>query len=109
MAWLLRDGEVLASLEVASGHRERSRGLLGRDGLDGALLLERTHSVHTFGMRFALDVALCDRRLVVLRTRRVVPNRLVLPVGRCRQILEAEAGTFAHWALRPGDQLEIRR
>lgn len=109
MAWLLRDGEVLASLEVASGRRERGRGLLGRDGLDGALLLERTRSVHTFGMRFAVDVALCDGELVVLRTLRAAPHRLVLPVRRGRHVLEAEAGAFAHWQLRPGDELEVRR
>ena len=36
---MLRDGEVLASLEVADSRRARSRGLLGRDGVDGALLL----------------------------------------------------------------------
>ena len=40
VAWLVRDGEVLAALEVADVvRRARLRGLLGRDGVDGALLL----------------------------------------------------------------------
>ncbi len=39
MPWLLRDGEVLATLEVAESFAGRARGLLGRDGIDGALLL----------------------------------------------------------------------
>lgn len=108
MAWLLRDGEVLASLEVASGHRDRRRGLLGRDGFEGALLLERTRSVHTFGMRFAVDVAFCDAELEVLRTVRLAPHRLALPVRRARRVLEAEAGAFAHWGLCAGDRLEVR-
>ena len=57
MAWLLRDGEVLASVEVASSLVARSRGLLGKKGYEGALLLRHTRSVHTLGMRFAIDVA----------------------------------------------------
>ncbi len=108
MAWLLRDGEVLASLEVAATRAERRRGLLGRDGIDGALLIERSRSVHTAGMRFALDVALCDAELEVVRTRRLVPWRVTLPVAGARCAIEAEAGAFARWGLRPGDRLEVR-
>ena len=108
MAWLLRDGEVLASLEIASGRGARRRGLLGRPGFEGALLLERTRSVHSFGMAFPLDVAVCDADLVVLHTRRLVPGRVTLPVARGRQVIEAEAGCFARWALVVGDALEVR-
>jgi uncharacterized membrane protein (UPF0127 family) len=109
MAWLLREGEVLASLELAESRRARSRGLLGRDGLEGALLLDRTRSVHTVGMRFPIDVAVCDADLVVLRTCRLRPGRVTLPVRHGRQVIEAEAGAFARWGLVAGDQLEVRR
>jgi uncharacterized membrane protein (UPF0127 family) len=108
MAWLLRDGEVLASLEVAASRRDRSRGLLGRDHLDGALLIERARSVHSIGMRFAIDVAFCDHDLLVVRTVGLRPGRVTLPALRARHVIEAEAGTFVHWGLRPGDALEVR-
>ncbi len=108
VAWLLRDDEVLASLEVARDRRARRRGLLGRDGVDGALLLAGTRSVHTLGMRFALDVAWCDSDLVVLRTATVGRHRLTPPVRGARSVLEAEAGTFSRWGLRPGDRLAVR-
>ncbi len=109
MAWLLRDGEVLAALEVAERRAERTRGLLGRDSFEGALLLPRTRSVHTFAMRFPLDVAFCSRDLVVLSTvLGMRPHRVGRPRLRCRYVLEAEAGAFERWRLRPGDQLEIR-
>lgn len=111
MSWLVRDGEVLASLEVASSHRNKGRGLLGRDGFDGALLLERTRSVHSFGMRFPIDVAFCAAEadeLEVVRTLRLVPGRVTAPVWRARCVIEAEAGRFAHWELRVGDRLERR-
>ena len=61
MASLVRDGTVLASAEVATTRRARRRGLLGRDGVDGAFVLRPCRQVHTFGMRFPIDVAWCDR------------------------------------------------
>ncbi len=109
MPWLLRDGEVLSTLEVADSWATRARGLLGRDGIEGALLLEPARSVHTVGMRFAIDVAICDRDLVVLHTVTLRPFRMTLPRRRARSVLEAEAGAFARWRLQAGDQLEVRR
>ena len=108
MAWLVRDGQVLASLEVAASVRERTVGLLGRDGIEGALLLRPAMSVHTLGMRFPIDVAFLDRDLRVLRVRTMRPWRMGRPVFSARAVLEAEAGTFASWELGVGDALEIR-
>lgn len=108
MAWLLRDGEVLASLEVADGAVARTRGLLGRDALDGALLIKPALSVHTIGMRFALDVAFCDRELVVVdMVCGMRPWRLGRPRLGARSVIEAEAGSFDRWKLSVGDALEI--
>jgi uncharacterized membrane protein (UPF0127 family) len=108
MGWLLRDGEVLASLELARDRKARRRGLLGRDGIEGALLLQPCRSVHTLGMRFPIDVAFCDAELVVLRVVRMDRFRLCRPVWRARVAIEAEAGAFARWGLNPGDQLEVK-
>jgi uncharacterized protein len=107
MAWLLRDGDVLASLELARDRRSRRRGLLGRDGIEGALLLEPARSVHTIGMRFPLDVAWCDRELVVRKVAQVGRHRVTLPVPGATIVIEAEAGSFARWGLAPGDRLEV--
>lgn len=108
MGWLLRDGEVLASLEVAASRSTRRRGLLGRDSVDGAILLTPARSVHSFGMRFPLDVAWLDDDLTVLRTVRLGQHRMTRPVRGARSIVEAEAGAFARWGLLVGDQLERR-
>jgi uncharacterized membrane protein (UPF0127 family) len=108
VAWLLREGDVLASLEVADSRARRRRGLLGRDGIDGALLLRPARSVHTIGMRFPVDVAWCDRDLVVLRTARLGRHRVSRPLLRAHAVVEAEAGAFARWGLAAGDRLELR-
>ena len=108
MPWLLREDQVLAAVEVAESRKDRMRGLLGRDGIDGALLLRPGKSVHSFGMRFALDVAFCDGDMVVLRTVRLRPNRMTRPALRAHCIIEAESGAFERWKLRTGDKLEVR-
>ena len=108
-AWLVSDGRVLASMEVASSRAERRRGLLGRDGLDGALLLERIRWVHTVGMRFPIDVAYLDAEGNVLKTVRMSRHRVGVPVMKARSVVEAEAGAFARWGLHVGDRLEVRR
>ena len=91
------------AVEIPQTRRERMRGLLGREGLGSgrALLLERTRSVHTLGMRFPLTVALLDRDLRVVRVRTVPPGRVVLPHRRGRHVLELAAGAD----LRVGDRL----
>jgi uncharacterized membrane protein (UPF0127 family) len=106
--WLVRGNDVLASLEVASSRSARRRGLLGRNGIDGALLLQPARSVHTLGMRFPIDVAHLDAELVVLRLSTMPPWRLGTPVRGARCVVEAEAGSFERWRLAVGDQLEVR-
>jgi uncharacterized membrane protein (UPF0127 family) len=108
LAWLVRDGEVLASIEIPHGRRGRARGLLGRDGIDGALLLRPCRHVHSVGMRFAIDVAFCDRAGVVLRTCTLRPWRLSPLVWRAASVVEAEAGAFARWGVAAGQHLEVR-
>lgn len=108
MAWLVRDGEVLASLEIARTRRQRARGLLGRDGIDGAIYLTPCRSVHTLRMRFPIDVAFVDDDLVVRRVVQLPPGRVTRPCLRARGAIEAEAGSFASWGLTVGDVLEVR-
>ena len=108
MAWLVHDGTVLATLERAETVRERTKGLLGREDFDGALLLDNTRSVHTFGMRFPIDVAFCDDDMRIIRILTLKRHRITRPELRARCAIEPEAGRFAHWELHVGDQLEIR-
>jgi uncharacterized membrane protein (UPF0127 family) len=104
---LIVDGRAVAPLEVAVGALARARGLLGRDGIEGALLLRPAGSVHTFGMRFPIDVALCTRDLRVVRVRMLPPGRLTLPRREVHVVVEAAAGAFTAWGLDAGGQLRI--
>jgi uncharacterized membrane protein (UPF0127 family) len=106
--WLVREDQVLASLEVADGRLARAKGLLGRDYLEGALFIGGCRSVHSFSMGFELDVAFLDKNMEVIRTLRLRRHRVTLPVLQARSVIEAEAGAFGRWDLKVGDVLEIR-
>lgn len=96
----------LLDVAVADTRRARRRGLLVRDGVDGVLVFPRTRQVHTFGMRFAIDVVWCDVHGIVLATSTLVPNRLSRWRWAARTIVEAEAGTCAALEIRPGVRLD---
>lgn len=107
MAWLMQGDRVLASLEVPPDRRGRRRGLMGRGDFDGAMLLSPCRSVHTFGMKFVLDVAFLDKGNNVVSVVTVVPGRVVIRL-RSRSVIEARAGAFERWGLEVGQELEVK-
>ncbi len=100
-------GERIGRLWVAERLRERLRGLLGRETLAPGelLLLERCRMIHTFGMRFAIDVVFLDRAWRVVGLRQAVPaGRIAWGGWRAVRTLEAGTGWLAFDRLR-GAQL----
>jgi uncharacterized membrane protein (UPF0127 family) len=108
MTWLVTEGRVLASAETATTRAARRRGLLGRNGVEGALVLPRCRWVHTVGMRFPIDVIYLDRDGVVVKTQRLKRNRVAIPVFAARTVIEAETGALGRWDLHAGDVVELR-
>ena len=107
MAWLVRDGTVLASAELATTRRDRRRGLLGRERFEGALVLRPCRQVHTVAMRFPIDVVWCADDGCVLRVATLKPWRVSRAVRKARFVIEAESGAAQRWGLQPGDLVEI--
>lgn len=104
--WLLVEGERVARLEIAASPDRRARGLLGRKRLDGALLISPCNGVHTFRMRFPIDVAYVDRTWTVIDTVQMKRNRMGMFRVRARHVLEAEWGALESWGIRPGVRVE---
>jgi uncharacterized protein len=94
-------------VEIARDSASRRRGLLGRDsiGPDQAFVIAPSQGVHTFGMRFAIDIIAAGRDGRVIKVRsRVSPRRLVL-VWSAFAIVELAAGALDCSDLRKGDYL----
>jgi uncharacterized membrane protein (UPF0127 family) len=82
-----------ACVRVAVGHRARLLGLarLDREEAGAGLLIPRCRSVHTFGMRFALDIVFLDAAGRPLAVRPGVPPRRVVFERRAAAVLELPA------------------
>jgi uncharacterized membrane protein (UPF0127 family) len=101
---------LFPEVEVLDGTFERMKGLLGRESLpDGAaVLISRCSSVHTFFMRFAIDLVFLDAAGVVVRLVPAVrPFRMAWGGWRARSVVEARAGAIAARRLACGDCLRL--
>ncbi len=103
-------GTVLATrLEVADDASRRSKGLLGRDGLEvgQGLWIVPCESVHTFFMKFPIDLVYLDRKNRVKKVRSAVgPWRLSACLS-AHSVLELPAGTIRATLTEVGDALEF--
>jgi uncharacterized membrane protein (UPF0127 family) len=81
--------------------------LLGQDRLpDGqALVIAPTQGIHTFGMRFDIDVVGISRDGTVVSIRTAVPPRRVVFSWRAFAIVELAAGAAATAELVIGDKV----
>ncbi|HET7122168.1 MAG TPA: DUF192 domain-containing protein [Solirubrobacterales bacterium] len=78
---------------VAADRRSRLLGLTGldREAVGEGLLIPRCASVHTFGMRFALDLVFLDREETPLAVRLAVPPRRIAWERGAAAVLELPA------------------
>ena len=100
---------LVRDLEVASDSASRRKGLLGRDSLapGHALAIAPCQGVHTFGMRFAIDVVAVTREGIVIKIRSGVPPRRVVLALRAFAIIELQSGAAAAADLQVGDRLLV--
>jgi uncharacterized membrane protein (UPF0127 family) len=107
---LRTDGTLVCSAcVVADRPHTRMRGLLGHTGLrtGEGLLIRPASAIHTFFMRFAIDVVFIDRDGVVLDVvPRLRPWRFAGKRG-ARSVLELAAGEADARRIWPGDRLDI--
>ena len=110
MLWNVRTGAPLVTrLETAFDSKSRNRGLLGRTGLDPshALVIAPCNSVHTFFMKFAIDVVFVTRDGTVRRIASALRPWRVAVSPRSFAVIETAAGVIGTSGTRPGDRLAI--
>ncbi len=106
-----RTGDILVQrVELARDSLARKRGLLGRERLDegDGLIIAPSQGVHTFGMRFPIDIVAVARDGRVVKVRSRVPARRLVMAWSAFAIIEMAEGTIERRALVAGDRVRLR-
>jgi len=105
-----RNNKIVAqTLLTAFDSASRRKGLLDHDSLpdQSAMIIAPTSAIHTFAMRFAIDVMFVSRDGRVLKVRRHVKPRRLAAAWRAFAVVELAAGAAERSDTRPGDQLQL--
>jgi uncharacterized membrane protein (UPF0127 family) len=108
---LTRSTILADSAEVADTSKKRRIGLLKHETLrpGQGLWIVPCEAVHTFGMKFPIDVVFLSRKRKVLKiTKNMVRRRMAICL-RAHSVLELPAGMAEAMKTEPGDQLEFER
>jgi len=109
VANLTRHSLLATQLEVADSASKRSKGLLGRKLLapGEGMWIVPCESVHTFAMKFPIDLVYLDRNLRIKKVRNAVPPWRLSACLSAHSILELPAGAIRNTRTQAGDLLEI--
>lgn len=100
--------EIVHNLFVADTIFLRMKGLLGKNSLrnDEGLWIKPCKGVHTFGMKFPIDVLFLDRNnLVIAIKKELAPNRMTLIYPRAITVIELSSGMIEATATKIGNQI----
>jgi len=106
-----RTGRVIASaVELALTSETRRKGLLGRDSLDPsvAMIIAPCSAVHTFFMRFPIDVVFIDRQGRVLKISPDVQPWRMSAAFKAHAVVELNGGSARRGDVQIGDQLALQ-
>ena len=94
-------------MDVADTSAKRRTGLLKHERLDPGegLWISPCESVHTFFMKFAIDLVYLDRKHKVRKVRHAVPAWRLSACLVAHSIVELPAGTAERTGTRVGDEL----
>jgi uncharacterized protein len=100
---------VATNLEAAFDSASRNRGLLGRNGLGPghALIIAPTNMVHTFFMRFPIDILFVSRDGTVVKASCSVPAWRIVGALRGFAVIELHANSLTESQTQRGDRLAL--
>jgi uncharacterized membrane protein (UPF0127 family) len=101
---------IAANAAEARSFGEKLFGLMGKPGMatDAALIIYHTNWIHTFWMRFALDLIYLDPQGTVVGLEAgLAANRFGKPFWKAQTTIELCAGTIYASRTELGDQVRI--
>jgi uncharacterized membrane protein (UPF0127 family) len=106
---LTRHTVLAVRMEVARSGVKRNKGLLGRErlSLGEGLWILPCQAVHTFGMRYPIDLVYLDRKKRIRKLTGEVPPWRLSACFSAHSVLELPPGTIRATQTQPGDRLEF--
>jgi hypothetical protein len=106
-----RHSEIGNHIELAGTSARRGKGLLGRTGLGPGegLWIVPCEAVHTFAMKFAIDLIYLDRKHRVVKVRQAVRPGRISGAFRAHSVVELPTGVIAASRTQRGDILQLDR
>jgi len=106
---LTRNSVLATRMEVADSGPRRSKGLLGRNQLapGEGMWIRPCEAVHTFWMRFSIDLVYLDRKRKIRKLVSAVPPWRLSGCLRAHSVIELPAGTIRATQTQLGDTLEF--
>jgi uncharacterized membrane protein (UPF0127 family) len=95
--------------DIADTSAKRRTGLLKHTGLapGEGLWIVPCEGIHTFAMKFSIDVVFLNRKRKILKIRPNMARRRIALSLRAHSVLELPAGTLEQTGTLRGDQLEL--
>jgi hypothetical protein len=108
---LTRQTVLADRVDVADTSERRRTGLLKHSGLaEGeGLWIIPCEAVHTFGMKFPIDVVFINRKREVVKVRKNMTRRRLAIALWAHSVLELPAGVAERTRTEPGDQLQFEK
>jgi hypothetical protein len=104
-----RNTQVADNIEVADSSAKRSKGLLGRSGLlpGEGIWIVPCEAIHTFGMKFAIDLIYLDRQHRIRKIRTNVRPWRISVCLTAHSVVELSAGFVEEKLAQVGDFVEF--
>lgn len=98
----------LLQVTYAKSLTQQIKGLLGTTKASPMLFITRW-GIHTFGMRYAIDVLILDQKKTIVKMKEhLLPNRIFLWNPKYKQVIELPNGFIQKNKLKMGMRIDVR-
>ena len=97
---------VTLKVRELKGWREKIAGLIGKEKAESVLIRTR-FGIHTFFLKFPIDVVILDNQNKVVRTKTIRSNRTFLWNPIYEKVLELPAGTIKEKKIKIEQEIKI--
>lgn len=93
---LIYESEIITEIYIADSFIKRFLGYMFRKNPHyDVILIKPCNSIHTFFMKFSIDVLFIDEHMeVIKKIEGLRPGKAIMPLKNCQMVIEGKAGTF---------------